>query len=97
MSRQCVFGVNVERRFAIMIITNFSTPLSGGRRYERRNKNKMKKEYISVVINPSLRWLKYKMTGKKKTSFGCISCGKSFIPDQEAVKFGTTEWDGHSF
>ena len=27
----------------------------------------------------------------------CGNCGKPFVPDKEAVIFGTKKWDGHTF
>ena len=27
----------------------------------------------------------------------CGNCGKSFVPDKEAMIFGTKKWDGHTY
>lgn len=27
----------------------------------------------------------------------CRKCGKRIVPDKEAVRFGTKDWDGHSY
>jgi len=27
----------------------------------------------------------------------CGNCGKPFVPDKEAMIFGTKKWDGHTF
>lgn len=37
------------------------------------------------------------MKKKLKDVLKCLTCGESFIPDEEAVIFHTDEWNGHTY
>ena len=54
------------------------------------NLEKENKEFEENGLNP----MKKSVWKLKKV---CGNCGKPFVPDKEAMIFGTKKWDGHTF